>query len=426
MSKYWAWGIKGTILEEKKKGKEVKFLDPWNSLLPDFAKKQLIPDIVATFNSSSFEMAKFDHISEKKLPLWALLYPKRSYVPPEYPHLQLWFLANYFAPSLSFVKEDQKKLMVKIADNIDNTFNCLSEGMAKLSQCRRVIVINATPFSFIKNADGRFSGGGQSVRTFHMHFLMMPKNLKKVSIDPEKAPLVYPTTFSTALFSLLFGSKKIQKLIFGPDRGKMKITNRGVNFNWKGKLADLVPVLNRIDQIFYKLQLSLIYSFYQDSENFLNLLTDFMATDSLEKLKENRKKLVLLGKEREPEERKTLLREELLKLGKSYGVNFSERKIKKINNLLTLSNSGDLASFVGKQVVVLRPGMGYGCLVEEIKRGFKIQITPLDSLFPEGTMESTGHIFTEKIKVHRKGKWLAKFLHCLEQSIGAEAGLNQG
>jgi len=425
MTKYWAWGIKGTILEERKKKKKVKFLDPWSSLLPDFTKKQLAPDIVATFTPSSFEMVRFDRISEKDLPFWALLYPKRSYVPPENPHLQLWFLADYFAPCLSFIKQDQRELMVRIADRIDRAFDSLSREMPRLSKCRKAIVINATPFSFIKNADGRFFGGGQSVRTFHMHFLMMPRDLKRVEISPEKAPLVYPTTFSVALFSLIFGAKKIQKTIFGQSGGGLKMTDRGVVFDWEGGLADLVPVLYRIDRLFYQLQLSLIHSFYQDSKNFLDLLTEFMAAESLEKLKEMREKLVLLGKERELEEARVLLREELLKLGEKYRVRFSERKIDKIGRLLVLDNKADLASFVGRQKVTLRPGMGYGCLAERVRGGFKIQLTPLDSLFPEGTMESTGHIFTEKIKVSRKGKWLARLLQCLEESIGAELKPNE-
>ncbi len=425
--KYWAWELEGTILEEKTKTKKkTKFLDPWSSLLPSFLKEKLKPDILAVFTKTTSQISGKTTVAKTEFPFWALVFPKRSYVPPKYPHLQLWFLGQSFAPSLSFVPDEQQKLMARIIKRINSGFDCFIKDNPQYRSSQRAFAINATPFSFIRNKEGRFYGGGQSVRTFHVHCFLMPGKLKKIELPEEKAPLVYPTTFSLALFNLIFNSEKIHQAIFAGKEEEFKSTKRGVVFSWKGGLEDLVSILNEIDEIFYKLQLSLIFAFYQDGQSFLDKLADFMTVDYLEKIKEKREKLVLLGKERGLEEARILLTRELLRLGEGYKVNFSKRKIEKICQHLTLDQNGDLSSWVGNKIVVLRPGMGYGCFVEIFGSKLSIHLSPLDSLFPEGTMESTGFLFVKKIKIEQKPAWLKKFLDCFQSSCPSCSLLHRG
>lgn len=414
--RYWAYGLSGTVLEEKI-GKFTKFLDPWTSLLPEFLRKKLNPDVLAVFSLNSSLLKKKDKPIRKKLPYWVLVFPKRSYVPPDYPHFQLWFLDKHFAPSISFVEGKQQDLMTKIIKEIRSTFDCFVKENRQYENFPLAMAINATPFSFIKDEEGKFYGGGQSVRTFHFHFFLLPSGLKKVKVNEEKAPLVYPTSFSKELFRLILGSSKIHKMIFAGAKEKIKYTERGVAFDWKGEIDSLVPILVKIDRIFYQLQLALIFSFYEDSNNFLETLADFMTAERLDEVKDLKSNLILLGHERSLEEARLLLSKEILRFGESYQIKFAKNRIKKLCLLLTLDEKGDLASFVGRNVVTLRPGMGYGTLIFADKAGFRVNIVPLDSLQPEGVMESSGFIFTEKVKIFRKPAWLGKFLDCFERSI---------
>lgn len=416
--KYWAYQLKGTVFEAKGRKEAKGFLDPWTSLFPRFLKKKLSPDVLAIFTESGTQINGHAWIEKTAFPFWALIFPKRSYMPPDYPHLQLWFLGQSFAPSLSFVDQRQQDLMVKIIGDINRAFDCFTD--VRCRQCDRTFAINATPFSFIKDKEGKFYGGGQSVRTFHLHCFLMPQKLKKIKIPKERAPLVYPTLFSLELFKLIFGYEKIHKVIFEKKKETFKITRRGVVFNWHGDLKKLVSVLNKIDQIFYQLQLILIHAFYRDSRNFLGKLGDLMAADYLEKIKGEKKKLILLGKERGLREAKRLLKKELTTLGKSYGLDFSEKKTDKVCQLLTMDKNGDLSSWVDDQVVALRPGMGYGCLVRLKGNHFSVHLSPLDSLLPEGTMESSGYLFVDKIKIKKKPFWLKSFIDCFQSSVGEQ------
>ena len=382
--------------------------------MPRFLREKLEPDVLAIFTKGRSINCQGSSCRKIPFPFWALVFPKRSYVPPQYPHLQLWFLGQGFAPSLSFVQKSEQQLMVEIIEKINYSFDCFLKKNPNQSSCQRAFAVNATPFSFIKDKSGQFYGGGQSVRTFHLHCFLIPADLKKIDIPAQKAPLVYPTRFSLELFKLIFGSEKIRKIIFNQKKESFQETERGVRFNFRGNFGELVSVLNKIDQLFYRLQLALIFCFYQDSKNFLDKLSDFMTADYLGEIKKDRKKLILLGKERNLTEARVLLKRELLRLGKSYGVRFSEKKIDKISKLLVLGKNRDLSSWVGNQVVVLRPGMGYGTLVGFKNNYFDVHLAPIDSLLPEGTMESSGFIFTDKIQVSQKPLWLDEFRSCLQ------------
>lgn len=414
-SKFWAWQLQGTIVEEKtKKGKIKKFLNPWTSLSPVFLRKKLGADILAVLKNDRLELGS-SPVKSAHFPFWGLVFPKRSYLPPKYPHFQFWLLGKKFTPCLSSVSARQQKVLVNMTDRVSRAVDRFVLKNSFYAGCRKAIAINATPFSFIKNENGWYYGGGQSVRAFHLHFLLMPKKLKKVKIDPEKAPLVYPTEFSQELFELIFSKKKIGDHFFAGKKIKINITKRGVSFFVKGNVDSLISVLDRIDRFFYTLQLSMIFSFYQDSELFLEKLKEVIVTSKLVSLEKETKDLILLGRERDLNEVKALLGVEIRKLGLKYRVSFSETKIKRLLSKLILDKNGDLASYLAGRVVVLRPGMGYGCFAYFRTSGFKVHLSPLDSLFPEGVMESTGFIFGEKIKVNKKPDWLKDFLSCFDQ-----------
>jgi len=416
MTKYWAKGLEGTIFPRKKEKGKVSFLDPWTSLLPSFLKKKLAPDILAIFTESKTQVNGQVKVARARLPFWALVFPKRTYAPPDYPHLQLWFLSHRFAPSISFVDHSQRQLLARTLKQLEQIFTDLRHQNQKLNQTDQVLAINATPFSFIKNPDTReYYWGGQSVRTFHAHLLLIPKNLKKVSIKKNQAPLVYPTKFSWQLFKLILTAKGLSKKVFDSEPVETRITKRGIKFVLSPKKrTDLVEILASIDRILYNLQLSLITAFYQDSQQFLDKLADFMTAERLEEVRAERKELVLLGKERPLIEIRARLEQELLRLGEKFGFRLSASKIDQIGQLLTLDKNGDLASWVDDQVVVLRPGMGYGTLVKETKTRLMIYLVPLDSLLTEGTMESSGYIFTRKVKVRAKPKWLRDVIKQLQ------------
>ena len=134
---------------------------------------------------------------------------------------------------------------------------------------------NATPFSFIRDAEGYYYAGGQSVRVFHSHYLlMMPQaQMKKIPVDRENLYLVYPTDFALKLFKLIFGSPQIHKKLF--KKIKFWFDERGLVFEYPflanntGNFKNLWLLLREIDKIFYQIQLILIYAFYQDGKKFI-------------------------------------------------------------------------------------------------------------------------------------------------------------
>lgn len=415
MSKYWAWKLKGTILEvdEDKKKDKGGFLDPWSSLIPDYLRKKLSPDVVGIFKNQQTIINGLSEIKSLEMPFWALLFPKRSYLPPDYLHLQLWYLGEKFTPSFQFVSLGQRKVLTGAVKKIAKVYDQILSESNKYSDAKFSLAINATPFSFIKNEQGKYYAGGQSVRTFHLHFLALPQNLEKKKMTEKEAVLVYPTEFSHRLFELVLGKPSVQKFIFNQEVD-FDVTERGISYSWVGDLEDLISVIGHLDELMYQVQLSLIYVFYQDSESFLDKLAEFAQTDDLEKMRKELDDLILLGFERSLPITKDLLNKEIHRLGRKFRIEFANSEIDHVVESLTTDETGDLASRVGKEVVVLRPGMGYGTMIQQEDDGYKINIAPLDSLQSEGTMESSGYYFTEKVKVKKKPEWLEEFLSLLK------------
>lgn len=416
MSKYWAWKLKGTILEEKEEKKKEKggFLDPWSSLIPEFTREKLSPDIIAIFKDDSVIIGQLEEIEQIEMPFWALLFPKRSYLPPEFPHLQLWYLGKNFAPSFQFVTLKQRKVFKKVVKKITSIYDQMLTTEKKYDQTKLALAINATPFSFIKDEEDKYYAGGQSVRTFHLHFLAVPQNLEKKEMTEKEAVLVYPTQFSHQLLELVLSKSSIQNFLFQNKKIGFKVTERGVSFDLSARIDNLISVIGRLDEIMYQLQLSLIYAFYQDSEAFLKKIGNFARTTDLKKLKEGLAELILLGHERSLPVTKELLNKEIHRFGRKHQTKFSNQEISKVTETLTSDEDGDLASWVGQEKVVLRPGMGYGTMIWVEENNYQINIVPLDSLRSEGTMESNGYYFTEKVKVTKKPQWLEHFLTRLE------------
>ena len=409
----WAWQLQGTITEIGRKGKKPqvrKFLNPWTSLSPKFVRKKLTPDVLAVFKTNHLRLGN-KQLKGIRFPFWAIVFPKRSYLPPVYPHLQLWFLSRRFIPSLSFLDPSQKESLTDLVLLTGEAIDRFTAGNSFYRHSQKVLAFNATPFSFIKNKDGRYYAGGQSVRTFHLHFLLLPGRLKKIAVNSDQAALVYPTQFSLSLFKLFFGRGKVRQSLLGK-RLPVEITDRGVSFHFSGDLPELISVLTKVDHFFHRLQLSMINSFYRDSRAFLKELKDVIKVKDLVSAGAEVDELILLGKERSLPEAKILLEKEIMDLGRSLEVSFPKGKIKSVLASLTIDQNGDIASHIGRRVVALRPGMGYGCFVYFKKNGFQVNLSPLDSLFPEGVMESTGFFFTEKIVVNKKPSWVKDLLSC--------------
>lgn len=411
MSDYWARGLTRTILEEetdeKKKG---GFLDPWSSLIPDFTREKLSPDIIALFKENKTIIENFEKVD---MPFWALLFPKRSYLPPEYPHLQMWYLGQNFAPSLQFVDLKYRKVLIKAVEKITDIYNSLFEEEEDFKNAKLGMAVNATPFSFIKNEEGKYYAGGQSVRTFHLHFLGVPQDLEKKELTEEEAVLVYPTTFAHQLLELIFSKSGVVDFIFKKENLGFQPTERGIQFEYAGEIKDLMEAVGRLDEFMYQVQLSLIFAFYQDSEMFLDKLADFARTNDLKEMKSELDDLILVGYERSLPVVKDLVNKEIHRLGRKYDANFDNEKIDTVVECLTTDEEGDLASYLGDTKVVLRPGMGYGTMIWVEDGKYEINIVPLDSLESEGTMESNGYYFTEKEVIHEKPSWLEKFTSLL-------------
>jgi hypothetical protein len=410
VSKYSAQVLQGTLLEDKdekeRKGKG-GFLDPWSSLIPDYTREKLSPDFVAYFKDNQVTVGRPDEGIE--MPYWGLLFPKRSYLPPDYPHLQMWFLGRNFAPSLQFIDFDERKDFEKGVRLLVDIYQRLFDQQSKYEQTKLGLAINATPFSFIKNDEGKYFAGGQSVRTFHLHFLGVPQDLETKELTEKEAVLVYPTKFSHLLLKLIFNQNGIRKFIFDQEIDCQK-TDRGVRFSFDGEIKELIAIIGRLDELMYQVQLSLIYSFYQDSEHFLDKLADFARTMDLEKMEKELDELILLGYERSLPVTKDLVNKELHRLGRKFGVDFDNEAIDQVCQSLTTDDNEDLSSWLGEKKVVLRPGMGYGTMVWVNNGDFEINIVPIDSMESEGTMESNGYVFSDRVKVDQKPEWLDYFL----------------
>jgi len=409
--KYWAHVLSGTILETKNTGKKNnKFLDPWTSLLPDFLKEKLSSDILLAFDDDG------DLVSKKSKFLdWLIVFPKRSYLPPDYPHVQLWFLGDDFNPSLNFLRKREQAGLVRLIKLMDKAVCCLAQENQMFDDCQVAMVINATPFSFIKDKDGQYYSGGQSVRTFHLHYLLMPSKLPKKELSIDEAALSYPTSFALKLFEMIFLNPRIRRELFKGQDLFFEKTSRGVAFEADCSINQLIATLDRIDRLFCQLQLALIYSFYSDSGAFLAVLNEFMVTSNLRVLKSRINELILEGKERPLEEAIKLLKEKLSELALNFNTNFSQKDLCDLENSLTLADTGDLASFIENKTIILRPGMGYGSFIRVLKNGFRIELNPLDSVLAEGTMESSGYIFAEKIKVDKKPNWVDYLSSCFKK-----------
>jgi len=412
--KYWAHVLSGTILEENKAGKkDDKFLDPWTSLLPDFLEEKLFSDILCAFDDDGDLVSKNSTVLD-----WALVFPKRSYLPPNYPHVQFWFLGDDFNPSLNFLRKKEQVGLVRLIKLMDKAMCCFKEENKDYDDCQVVMAINATPFSFIKNKNGRYYSGGQSVRTFHLHYLLMPNGLPKKELSVDEAALAYPTSFALKLFEMVFLNPRIRKNLFGNSELFFEKASRGVAFEADFEAEQLVAVLDRIDKLFCQLQLGLIYSFYTDSSAFLATLNEFMVTDDLRVLKPRINDLILEGKERPLNEIIKLLKDKMSELAFNFNTSFAKKDLQELGDSLGLAENGDLASFVGKKTVILRPGMGYGTFIRLLKSGFRIELNPLDSILAEGTMESSGYIFAEKIKVDQKPDWVEGLASCFKKIKG--------
>lgn len=407
--KPWAYELTGTIFELNKKAKETGFLDPWTSILPDFLKEKMEPDVLAIFDKNANRIENQSDLHKIKSPFWVLVFPKRSYVPVEYPHLQLWFLGEDFSPSLYFLDGQQKDNVVKIVKEVRASIECFSR-QSKLSSSP-VIAYNATPFSFVKNDKGQYVGGGQSVRTFHFHLFAVPENLKKINLSRDQIPVVYPTKFALEFFRLIFRNKQIQRSLFGIEDFDYKTNNLGIEFEFGENLRDLVEVLSEIDKLFYRLQMILIQAFYKDSKNFLEKINTLIFSG---RSKSGKEEMVLFGKERALLEiKKNFKIETMRKLLDEYQVRINEDELNDVANLLRLDANGDLASTVDDQVVVLRPGLGYGCFIKVKDKNYHVHIAPLDTINSKGVMESAGHFTTGRTTISEKPVWeekIAKFL----------------
>ncbi len=388
-----------------------KFLDPWSSLKPAFLRKRIANEIIALFvrKKNKLEFEPFFHLKNGLIDPsqitnhWALVFPKRSYLPWQYPHLQLWYLTNHFVPSLKFMSDEEIKTLSKITLLIKDIFVNFSKKMQGGNFC---FGYNATPFSFIRDPEGQYYAGGQSVRVFHAHFLLMPpeSQMKKIAIDEKESFLIYPTDFSKKLFKLIFGAPTIAKKVFQDT--KFVFDERGVVARIGDDYQRLWFLLKKIDEIFYQIQLILIYAFYQDGEKFIFQIEKFITTQNIASVEKRLGELILVGKERSLSEIKAYIVEGLERFAKHNQVKFSKKDIDDLLETLFLDENGDLSSNVFGAPTVLRPGMGYGCLAKLSRNKLDVKITPLDVLGSKGLMEASGYWFERKIEVDQFPQWL--------------------
>lgn len=407
------FGFPRTIYEfgEREKG----FLDPWSSLKPSFLRYKIAPEILGIFRKKaggltfeSFFKIKGNFVDSKQInDQWTLVFPKRTYLPPSYPHLQLWLLSQNYMPSPKFASKKELEILAEAVSEIYSVFRDYSQQNKKPG--RVAFGYNSTPFSFIKDNLGRYYAGGQSVRVLHIHCLLIPKP-KKMLVSKQDLFLVYPTSFSLSLFKLIFFNKRIVKSLGFSSKERIKVDKRGIvieSFQTnKDSLLRLWQIIRRMDELLYKLQCVLVCSFYQDAQKFVERLDFLSRHKDLSEAKKILSKLIVVGKERSLKEIKQSLSEGLQKLAGDFESSFSSSNLEKLTEQLVINERGDLSSFVFDERVVLRPGMGYSVLLEENRRGkIRMRVNPLDVLGSKGLIESSGYWFERKIIKHRYPSW---------------------
>lgn len=427
MATRFVFGFPRTIYQLKERS--AGFLDPWSSLKPSFLRRKIAPEILGVFlfrkNKLDFEpffRVKDNFVDPAQLDeRWALVFPKRSYLPFSYPHFQLWLLTRRYVPSPQFINLTQMRILVQVMRLLFLLYNQYREEKKK--EGKIVFGYNSTPFSFIKDKEGRYWAGGQSVRVFHLHSLLVPPP-RRLRVKEEDLFLVYPTDFSRGLLTLFFSHKEFQNQI-GMERKRIKIGERGVEIDSFGtnltSLFSLWRKIKKIDRIFYQLQLVLITAFYQDGEKFVEKLRRIEGLKDIAQGEKLLPELILVGRERPLKEIRERVVAELKKMCSSFGICFPEEKIVRLTEHLVINSQGDLASMVEGKEVVLRPGMGYALLFEETERGrLRIKINPLDVLGPKGMIESSGYWFERKIIKNSYPLWAGEILVKLIKKIKNE------
>ncbi len=409
-------GFPRTIYDFGKRSKG--FLDPWSSLKPAFLRNKIASEILGIFHYGSGGL-KFDPYFKIKngsvdpaqvKDKWVLVFPKRTYLPPEYPHLQLWLLGENYSPSPKFMSKSETKVLGLIMDLMMSVYKDYSR-VNKLGG-KIAFGYNSTPFSFIKNEQGHYYAGGQSVRAFHLHALLIPKP-KAITVPKSELSLIHPTTFSHLLLRMIFKNRSIlESLGMGAER-KVYKTVRGIKISPFSTRADslqnLWESMVKMDELLYQVQTLLVSAFYQDGDQFIKKVEKVAENRQVSKAEELLKELLVVGKERELGEIKNRLTLGLLKLADKWGTSFSESDLSLLGEQLVLEEKGDLASFVFGEQVVLRPGLGYAAMLEKGKEErLSLKITPLDILGSKGLIESSGYWFEKKVLKKEFPDWAVK------------------
>jgi len=424
LMKQVVYGFPRTIY--KSRGQSPGFLNPWTSLEPSFLRKKIAPDILGVFRSfpkglkfESFVRVKGKSVDPEQInEHWVLVLPKRSYLPPDYPHFQLWLLTRSFAPSPKFLGKSQRQTLMEIVRCFSKLYKKYSRDFNKKGKV--AFGFNSTPFSFIKDKQGRYYAGGQSVRVFHLHFLLIPPP-KEITVKKEEQYLVYPTDFALSLFGLLFTQKKIQEAVGLPAKASVKVGRRGIEIDWPGwkesSYLKLGEAIEKIDRLLYRVQLILVRSFYQDSKKLLGEIERLEKTNDVAEARRHLGHLLVVGKERPLEDCRSILAGQLEKLGRGYKVNFAKKELTALVGLLSINENGDIASFVFGRRVVLRPGMGYGMMIEVKRKKVKVKINPLDVLGSKGLIESSGYWFEKKIIKNEYPGWATPLVTQLTEEL---------
>ncbi len=395
---------------------ETSFLDPWSSLNTKTTYQHLHHEILLTIGGSqkALQVRGPPQSESDILRHWILVLPRRNYTPPRYPHLQLWYLSKCFTPTLSLLPQKQLAILPLIIRAVRRAI--LSWQRQQNLAGRFVFGINATPFAFIRRPDGSYWPGGQSVRAFHLSCLLLPlrRMMEKQAVAEDKMGLIYPSDFALNLLKFWFYLPNLRAYIFPHSHPGYVFTKRGLIVKFSGTngdtLVDILAFLRRFDQIAYQVQLILIRSLYRKSEHFLEALKTLLVSGDTNILKDT-KNLHLRFRGNPPAYALESIWVGLRGLNLAYGrrrspVQRLRRQWGKVSASLTLNKQEEPASFLRGVSVILRPGMGYGYLVEEGNNKMKVWIMPLDTLFPKGIIEARGFSFSKKIVRHQAPEWL--------------------
>ncbi len=416
MKKITVWGFPRTIYELGKVSKG--FLDPWTSLKPSFLRKKIASDIWGVFGLRGGKLTFDSYFKVKGKSVdfprlnnrWALVFPKRTYLPPEFPHFQFWLLSRNFVPSPKFLNGKELLELEKIVELFFELYEQYS--VKKGIKGKAAFGFNSTTFSFIKDEGGRYYSGGQSVRVFHLHALLIPKP-KKLEVPQRDLSLVYPTDFSRALFGLIFLNRKIQKKLKIASKTKVIRAKRGVKIEKPLKEKNLGKIMVEIDRLMYQLQKILTRSFYLDTDRFISHLDDIEKLKDIKTAEKKIKELIVVGKERPIKDIKSILIGQLEDLARKYNSKFESIDLLKLADKLELDKNGDLCSRVFGKLVVLRPGMGYGVLMEKSGEKMIVRINPLDVMRVKGLIESSGYWFEKKIIKTEYPDWAVSLITSL-------------